>query len=55
MEKPVLSSNFTIDDIHTFREYNYEMTKHVINEKRMNYYNKRGREVQRKLKRMKAL
>ena len=29
MEKPVLSLNFTIDDIHTLREYNYEMTKRM--------------------------
>ena len=55
MGKLVLSPYFTIEDIHRLREYNYEMTKYVINEKRMNYYNKRGREVQRKLKRMKAL
>ena len=27
MEKPVLSSDFTIDDIHKLREYNYYLTK----------------------------
>lgn len=42
MEKPVLSPNFTIDDIHTLREYNYEMTKHMTDEERMDYYNKVG-------------
>lgn len=55
MEKPVLSPNFTIDDIHTLREYNYEMTKHMTDKERMVYYNKRGREVQKKLEKMKAL
>ncbi len=55
MEKPVLSPNFTIEDIHKLREYNYEMTKHITDEERMDYYNKAGRAVQRKLEKMKAL
>lgn len=55
MEKPVLSPDFTIEDIHKLREYNYEVTKHMTDEERMNYYNKRGREVQKKLEKMKAL
>lgn len=55
MEKPVLSPNFTIDVIHTLREYNYEMTKHMTDEERMDYCNERGREVQKKLEKMKAL
>lgn len=55
MEKPVLSPNFTIEDIHKLREYNYEMTKDMTDKERMDYYNSRGREVQRKLERMKAV
>ena len=55
MEKPDLSPNFTIEDIHKLREYNYEMTKHMTDQESMDYYNKRGREVQRKLEKMKAL
>lgn len=55
MEKPVLSPNFTIEDIHKLREYNYEITKNMTDQERMDYYNKRGREVQRKLEKMKAL
>jgi len=55
MEKPVLSPNFTIEDIHKLREYNYEVTKHITDEERMDYYNKAGRAVQRKLEKMKAL
>lgn len=55
MEKPVLSPNFTIEDIHKLREYNYEMTKHMTDEKLRDYYNKAGRAVQRKLEKMKVL
>ncbi len=54
MEKPVLSPDFTIEDIHKLREYNYEMTKDMTDKERMDYYNSRGREVQKKLERMKA-
>ena len=35
METSVLSPNFTIEDIHRLREYNYEMTKHMTDEERM--------------------
>ena len=54
MKKSVLSPNFTIEDIHKLREYNYEITKDMTDKERMDYYNNRGREVQRKLERMKA-
>lgn len=42
-------------DIHMLREYNYQMIKHMADEERMDYYNKSGREVQKKLEKMKAL
>jgi hypothetical protein len=54
MEKPILSSNFTIEDIHKLREYNYEITKNMTDKERMDYYNSRGMEVQMKLERMKV-
>jgi hypothetical protein len=54
MEKPILSPNFTIEDIHKLREYNYEITKNMTDKERMDYYNSRGMEVQMKLKRMKV-
>ncbi len=54
MEKPDLSPNFTIEDIHRLREYNYEVTKYMTDRERMDYYNKRGREVQKKLEEMKT-
>lgn len=43
MEKPVLSPDFTIEDIHKLREYNYYVTKDMTPQERMNYYNSRGR------------
>ncbi|MCI9202051.1 MAG: hypothetical protein HFI03_17115 [Lachnospiraceae bacterium] len=43
MEKPILSPNFTIEDIHKLREYNYERTKDMTSSERRNYYNERGR------------
>lgn len=49
IEKPVLSPNFAIDDIYTLREYKYEMTKHMTDEERMDYYNKAGRVFQREI------
>lgn len=33
-----ISSDFTIDDIHKIREYNYEITKKMTVIKRRNYY-----------------
>lgn len=43
MEKPILSPNFTIEDIHKLREYNYYRTKNMTPAERRNYYNERGR------------
>ena len=43
MKKPILSPNFTIEDIHKLREYNYYLTKDMTPEERRNYYNERGR------------
>ena len=49
MEKPILSPNFTIEDIHKLREYHYEMTKHMTDKERMDYYNEGGRAFQREI------
>ena len=49
MEKPILSQNFTLEDIHRLREYNYEMTKNMTDQERMDYYNKAGRAFQREI------
>ena len=34
MEKPMLSDDFTIEDIHKLRKYNYEMTKELLREEK---------------------
>jgi len=49
MKKPILSPDFTIEDIHKLREYNYEMTKDMTEQERMDYYNKAGRAFQREI------
>ena len=49
MEKPILSPNFTIEDIHKLREYNYEMAKHMSDKERMDYYNEADRAFQREI------
>ena len=49
MDKPVLSPNFTIEDIHKLREYNYYQTKDMTLQERIDYYNSRGLEVHRKI------
>lgn len=40
MIKLEISPDFTIDDIHKIREYNYEMTKEMTTEEQRAYYNK---------------
>lgn len=49
MNKPDLSPNFTIEDIHKLREYNYYQTKDMTLQERIDYYNSRGLEVHRKI------
>lgn len=49
MEKPILSPDFTIDDIHKLREYNYYLTKDMTLQERMDYYNKKGRAFQQEI------
>ena len=49
MEKPILSPNFTIEDIHKLREYNYYITKDMTPQERRNYYNEKGMAFQREI------
>lgn len=52
--KPLeISPNFTIEDIHKIREYNYEMTKNMTRQEKMDYYNEGAREVQQIMQEMK--
>ena len=39
MTKPEISSEFTIDDIHKIREYNWEQTKKLSPQEQSKYYN----------------
>lgn len=60
MEKPILSPNFTIEDIHKLREYNYHQIQNLNSQERMDYYNNSGLEIhriiqERKSKKNKAL
>lgn len=49
MEMPVLSPDFTVEDIHKLREYNYEKTKNLPPEERRRYYNDAGMEIYKML------
>ena len=50
MEKPVLTPDFTVEDIHKLREYNYYQTEDIKPQERLYYYNNRGLEVHKKYK-----
>ena len=47
MNKLEISPDFTIDDIHKIREYNYEMTKDMSFEERRAYYNEGASEMKK--------
>ena len=52
MEKLIISPDFTIEDIHKIREYNYNITKDMTPQERRDYYNKRGMEVHKQIQEM---
>ena len=52
MDKLIISPDFTIEDIHKIREYNYTITKDMTPQERRDYYNKRGMEVHRQIQEM---
>ena len=54
MNKPILSKDFTIDDIHKLREYNYEQTKDMGVKERSDYYNAKGRRLHELIQSKKA-
>ena len=55
MEKPMISSDFTIEDIHKIREYNYYLTKDMTKEEKLVHYNERGLEEEKEIARRRAL
>ena len=49
--KPLdISPDFTIEDIHKIREYNYEMTKNMTKQEKKDYYDEGTMEVPRILR-----
>lgn len=50
MNKPIISDNFTVDDIHKIREYHYETTKNMSSEDRDKYYEDKASIFRSKLK-----
>lgn len=46
MKEVSVSPDFTIEDIHNIREYNYEQTKNMTVNERINYYNNLGKEAE---------
>ena len=49
MNKPEISSNFTIDDIHKIREYHYEYTKNMTAEERAAFYKEGAEKVSKSI------
>ena len=43
-----ISKNFTVDDIHKVREYNYNFTKDMSSQERDEYYKKEAEEFLKK-------
>ena len=44
-----ISPNFTIEDIHKIREYNYEITKNMTTEERTAYYQEVSERVNKEI------
>ena len=47
MEDLILNPNFTIEDIHKLREYNYNYTKDMTPEAKRNYYKEKSMACQK--------
>jgi hypothetical protein len=53
MEKPNISPDFTIEDIHKIREFNYEATKEMSFEERKAYYAEGADKVRAEINKLK--
>ena len=51
--EPKISPNFTIEDIHKIREYNYEMTKHMTTEELSAYYERGAKKAFKRMSELK--
>lgn len=47
-----ISPDFTIEDIHKIREYNYETTKHMTVEEKLHYYNTPRTDAEEQIERL---
>ena len=47
-----ISPNFTIEDIHKIREFNYEVTKYMTVEEKLHYYNTPRTDAEEQIKRL---
>nr|WP_300822583.1 hypothetical protein [uncultured Schaedlerella sp.] len=47
--EPVISPDFTIEDIHKIREYHYNLTKDMTTQEKINFYNEGGRSFLREI------
>lgn len=55
MEPLIISPDFTVEDIHKIREWNYERTKDMTVEEKVAYYNNSGKNAEKEIERRKAL
>ena len=55
MDKPEVSPDFTIEDIHKIREYNREMTKNMSFHERKQYYNSKAEKMKEEITELKKL
>ena len=54
MSEPVISRDFTIDDIHKVREYNYRITKDMTTEELRDFYKKSADEGERRINELRS-
>lgn len=45
MKEPILTPNFTVEDIHKIREYNYEQTKNFSDVEKIEFNNKNAHAI----------
>ncbi|MCX4299670.1 MAG: hypothetical protein OSJ73_22080 [Lachnospiraceae bacterium] len=49
-----ISPDFTIEDIHRIREYNYEATKHMTVAEKLHYYNTPRTDAEEQIERLRV-
>lgn len=55
MTDPMISQEFTIEDIHKIREKNYEKTKNMTMAEKIAYYNGLGKESTKEIEKRKTV